>query len=255
MKKTKFIALALVLCLALMGSAFAYWNQSVSINSIVKTGNLDITIEPNGGQPGMWFFKDNEDGGAYAFCSSNLSDYASQLGIEDYVDLSVEDFGMDAQCVKAGKNAINMSLTNAFPGSGARYDFYIKNTGTVPAKIKEVKVDVDNNNTNLSKKFYNNIEFRMHYYIVDENGNMVGNYHGVDGVVKFINLKSTMYNALKDIILGPNQKIYFGAVEENGIDANALEIFIPHSWNNNTETKNFKFNINFNFTQANDFSN
>lgn len=45
MKKTKSLALVLVVAIMMMGAGYAYWTEDLTINTTVDTGILDVTFE------------------------------------------------------------------------------------------------------------------------------------------------------------------------------------------------------------------
>ena len=46
MRKYKFIALALVLAVMLMGAGYAYWTETLTISNTVTTGDMDVVFAP-----------------------------------------------------------------------------------------------------------------------------------------------------------------------------------------------------------------
>lgn len=59
MKKTKLITLSLVLVLVLMGTAFAWWTQTITITNKITTGNLDVIIKKTDKAPEILFTRNN----------------------------------------------------------------------------------------------------------------------------------------------------------------------------------------------------
>lgn len=108
MKKTKLIAVSLVIAVILMGAGYAYWQEDLTVTNTVTTGDLNIIFEKN-----------------------SASDYDNATPKDkDYVDVDVYDSN-------EGKN-LTFTLDKLYPGAGGKMSFKIRNVGTVPAKVKEI---------------------------------------------------------------------------------------------------------------------
>lgn len=110
MKKVKFIALLLVLSLAVVGAGYAAWTDQTTINGTVETGYLDTV---------------------FTSAVSNDAGTAADPG----------------QTVNVGKTEATYSdkevvvaITNAYPGYNSKVDFTIKNQGTMPIKVTGIAV-------------------------------------------------------------------------------------------------------------------
>lgn len=125
MKKTKFVAIVLVIAVVLMGAGYAYWTDSVQINNNVTTGNFDMIF--NYPIPGV--------DSAHNYDNISWADYVNngQAG-ESGISITNND------------KKLNFVFTNYYPGAGATMKFNIVNNGTVPAKLEnlEFKNKVDN---------------------------------------------------------------------------------------------------------------
>ncbi|MGB9802993.1 hypothetical protein [Desulfofundulus sp.] len=105
MKKVKFIGLALLLALALMGAAFAAWSNTLTGNATLETGTLDSSIAPG-------TVSDNDPEG---------------LDVANVTATAGED----------GKS-IAITVNNAYPGYEARVPFTVSNNGTIPVDVSDL---------------------------------------------------------------------------------------------------------------------
>ncbi|MGB9662125.1 MAG: hypothetical protein ACPL5F_08930 [Moorellaceae bacterium] len=126
MKKVRFISLALVLALALMGAAFAAWTETINVNGSVATGNYDVT-----------------------FSSSSTNDEGTTVdpGLDKNVGQSVATLGADSK-------SITVTASNAYPGYNAIVTYKIKNTGTIPLKVNNAVIT----NTNAQITVTNEVD-------------------------------------------------------------------------------------------------
>lgn len=110
MKKTRLMVLTLAVAIMMMGAGYAYWQDEVDIGSTVSTGELDVTLSG-----------------------------ASINNKTDEVKAIVDSENND------NKN-LNFEIKNLYPGASANYSFNLKNTGTITAKIDEMKIKITNPN-------------------------------------------------------------------------------------------------------------
>ena len=102
MKKTKLISLSLIICLVLMGTAFAWWTQSTTINNTVNTGNLDVKLVNIGG-PGIYFTRPNGNPDSIG------------LDIRNHYNAKVANYTF------TDNYSLDVSIEKLFPGSYVTY--------------------------------------------------------------------------------------------------------------------------------------
>jgi hypothetical protein len=147
MKKTKFLALALVVALVLTGTAFAWWGEVLTFSQTVKTGELDVVFDSAWTRGG-----DN---------TTNEEDYVAPLsGYPGWVghegqQWSEIDVNFVPTKIKAKGDKVIAEVGNMYPGSRAQFEFKVKNIGTIPAKFDFADTDIaDVNEPELVDSLY-----------------------------------------------------------------------------------------------------
>jgi hypothetical protein len=118
MKKSRLIALTLVVALMLMGTAYAAWTQTINVTSNVETGVLDIT--PTAATETRGAIMQYTNGG---WGGANHTYDLLEL---DYVITEGEN----------GNDTVAFAGSNYFPGSEFRTYVTFKNTGSIPADFE-----------------------------------------------------------------------------------------------------------------------
>jgi len=106
MKKTKFIALALIVAMALTGAGYAYWTETLKVEATVKTGQLDFQ------------FRD-----------------ASIPEGEMIRDIKVESITTDNNGNNQDNTQLNLSLADVYPGAYATIRFKVFNNSTMQTQL------------------------------------------------------------------------------------------------------------------------
>lgn len=133
MKRTKFIALALVVAVMLMGAAYAAWTDRLDVNTTIGTGELSVRfLGPHQtGQDEYWasprmFYLDlvgHEGDGIWNWASATTNDlFTADVDYSDKV--------------------MTFTFGNMYPGTRAAGKYTIENNGTIPAVIDNVDVTV-----------------------------------------------------------------------------------------------------------------
>jgi predicted ribosomally synthesized peptide with SipW-like signal peptide len=103
MKKRGLLFLVWLIALSVMGAAYALWSQSLTANNTVATGTYDVTF-------------------------SSFTAPAPTLGATFSV-------------YQQDSHTCNISLNNLYPTCISTFNFILKDTGTIPAKIIDIKID------------------------------------------------------------------------------------------------------------------
>ena len=119
MKKLGLICLVLVISIGCIGIAYAKWSQTLTANNNVSTGTYDVIFN--------------------SFSTPNAINGATFSATPDGTDPT---------------HIYDISLSNVYPSLDSNFTFVLKNTGTIPAKITDIKIDgnsVVNTNYKYSK--------------------------------------------------------------------------------------------------------
>lgn len=233
MKKTKLISLSLIICLVLMGTAFAWWTQSTTIKNTVNTGNLDVKLINIGG-PGIYFTRPNGNPDSIG------------LDINKHYNANVVHYNF------TDNYSLDVSIEKLFPGSYVTYIYGVDNTGTVPVKVEDVKL-VPNANVEkaLPAEKLSNLPITFCYRVLKQDntipfsGRVDGTYSDIAGKIK---------EALSNVVIVPGDRLVIGDLDDKdefGQVQNGFIITIPEAWGNDTEDCTVSFSLQFDYTQAN----
>ena len=129
MKKAKYVIVALVVTLALIGAAYAAWTQTITITGTASTGSLYVGITGNS----VTVSNNNEQTGTTAQFTNGTATAATNGGVNgDNLTVNLSSSG-------AGNNnfddQMTITMTNLYPGYKAVIDCTVKNDGTVPLTL------------------------------------------------------------------------------------------------------------------------
>ena len=110
-KKLMVIPMLLVLALVLTGFTYAHWEKIITINGTVDTGTLDMKI-------------------------ISVSD--DDTGIDPGKDKNVADTVITIDPSDPEKAIV--TITNAYPSYEVYVHVTIRNVGTIPVKLKEIRI-------------------------------------------------------------------------------------------------------------------
>lgn len=116
MKKSRFLAMVLVLSLTLMGAGYAFWTDALAINNTVDTGKFDVS-----------YVVDRDHPRAETKEGRNSDPY------------------MAAKISKIDEKTLTFEVTDIYPGGYARYDIKVKNNGTLPVVLSGATLKVEEN--------------------------------------------------------------------------------------------------------------
>jgi predicted ribosomally synthesized peptide with SipW-like signal peptide len=233
MNKIKLISLSLVVALVLMGTAFAWWEQSTTISNKVTTGELDVQLK-NIGDPTIYFTNPK---------AANMG-----LDINKHYNAKVANYNFK------DKYTLDVEINNVFPGSYVAYAYGVDNIGTVPIKIKDVKLITGEANT-LPTKLLDDLPISFCFRVQKKDNTMSPQYR-VDGNYK--NIEGLIKKALSTVILVPGDRLVINNLDKydiNGKFQSGLIITFPEEWKNDTENCTIAFSLKFDYIQANAISN
>lgn len=125
MKKSRIIVLSLVVALMLVGSVYAAWDQKILVANTSKTGKLELKVTGTAPSGHIYYSGDSADKDASKLVAAASPQALAQVN-SGYSNLDID----------------NVTLTytgiNFFPKTEQRLQFYVKNTGTIPADFELV---------------------------------------------------------------------------------------------------------------------
>jgi len=84
MKKTRFLVLVLVVSIMLIGAGYAYWNETLKINTYFKAGNLDVNFK--------WYDISVADDGYGSGNKDNDISIIKAEHVKDTLEFTIEKF-------------------------------------------------------------------------------------------------------------------------------------------------------------------
>ena len=103
MKKRGLIYLVLLIALSIMGAVFAFWTQILTANNIVATGTYDVVFDS----------------------------FTAPASIN----------GAGFSVYQVDSHTCDISLNNLYPTCNPTFNFTLQDTGTIPAKITDIKIN------------------------------------------------------------------------------------------------------------------
>lgn len=108
--KIRILCLALVIALGALGGSSAHWQESLFVNALVQTGEVDP----------VWFFRSCDDPEAEG------KDVGTWTVVPDPADPKRE--------------TLLVAIGNGYPSYEVYCELHLANNGTIPVKVKEVSV-------------------------------------------------------------------------------------------------------------------
>lgn len=213
MKKTRFIALALVVAIMLMGAGYAAWTDNFKVTSTVSTGNLDIQITQ-----------------AYYYGGENLGEKQRAW---TRTEMPVKN-----------ANSLVIEAADLYPGSDVRLDIYTMNKGTCPLDFDSVQVEFLSGDRELFDVLTARGAVKFDTDGTGTEFNPVSRTFGYSGDNRLVNLNSMLTGVLDDMILYPGGTLYFDDTEEG-----CIRFGLPYGASNDYQKMSCKFRLTFNFGQ------
>lgn len=146
MKKTRLLAVTLVVAIMLMGAGYAYWSDQLVICSTVETGNLEVE---------------------YLESSNNFF-----MNPDIYLmDNNSIDFYAEASIETTNNKLMTVRITELYPGVGARFHMIFKNSGTIPAIFDFAQF---NPAINANEDLIELLAYKANYVHYNENLQQIG---------------------------------------------------------------------------------
>lgn len=230
MKKTRILAMTLILAMVLVGAGYAAWTDTVIVNNAVTTGDLKVE-----------FVNDCKYPNASVFDNTVLPPFYLKAGITH------------------GAKTTTVNIEKMYPGSTALYEAKAVNLGTIPAKFDNVKVTFDGVTSQLMK------DNLMAYGQITQwrPGHLLPVRIALFTNVPLKNLESVLNSKLSGMELKVGDYFTFDVTDESKAELaealpgyspdvnNCIFFHLPLSVDNTLESQTAKFDITFNFKQFN----
>lgn len=153
MKKIAMLAMVLVLVIGATGVGFAKWSETLKIEGVVETGEVDVQLSqctndpsPNGiesgdvyvgspdpAEPGTWEYSPET-------CASTWSGERYDKNVAAIDCELIEDENRKTDPNDDGFNVIQVTITNGYPCYYGNLAFDIENIGTIPVKVEAIQL-------------------------------------------------------------------------------------------------------------------
>lgn len=228
MRKTRFIAMVLVVALMLVGAGYAAWSDQVFLKTTVRTGNFNMEVTKAGLRTG-----DNDS-----------QNYAHNPPWSQY------DWTHSGDIDIVNGNTVEVEFLDLYPGGVVHVDMTTTNKGTIPAKLKSIDVEFTGGNEEL----FNNLLAAVSWK-ADITGDGVQDKYGHVNELKFLygverTLEVETIEQLNDrnIVIEPGGWLSFDSNEEVEED-NCIRFMLNPEAGNEFQNKNCRFKVTFNWEQ------
>lgn len=229
MKKTRILALAVIVAVMLMGAGYAAWTDRLTINNTVGTGELKVE------------FVDDE-------VFPLIGDFDYTLEENNYIESSIN---------QNDPKTTTVTISNMYPGNLVFYEALFENKGTIPAVVSGVDVKF----TTPNKPLQDNLHVWGGFIHFDKNWNYKGgNWFNT----RLGNLDMALNRVLANERMEPGDKIVFDIPDEYKDDLQAdtegaydpskgkcIQFHLPGSVGDSLEKQSTTFTIELNFKQHN----
>jgi len=191
MKKTKLIALTMVVAIMLVGAGYAAWTDTLNINTTVNTGRLDL------------HFVDEEKLVLASHVTGQVGYDQDETGDNDW-------------------DIANVTLSNLYPGATADVTLKIQNNSTIPVKMNTI-MDIRSANWGPNGENFKQIGASIRFF--DSNG-VAGVF---DNTTTYANPWEPSHLANTELPVGGYAKLSFTFTASDTIDENATFTFNPEA--------------------------
>lgn len=135
MKKTKLMALVMVVALMLMGVGYAAWTETFETDVSFETGNMEITL--------LDLYDNNTEGSEATIFVLNKDGDEGGIKVDDKKTTKCTDeednfYGMSVENVNVSGNKLTADFRNMVPGSVAFVGLRMKNNSSIPVCLEGI---------------------------------------------------------------------------------------------------------------------
>ncbi|NLC10970.1 MAG: hypothetical protein GX767_01780 [Firmicutes bacterium] len=194
MKKVKYIALIAILAFGLIGGAYAYWTDSITVSATVETGEVDMK----------------------------------------FVSIATWGTGGDTYITSThsghNTNKASWTITGLYPGKNVSLAMFAENKGTIPVKLDDVNLTLSNPSSGIWDYVMAEVRVRKlkageQWDYVLPNSGQVGKLKDLDQLIKA---------AVADTEFEPGSQVRFGQENEPGSIIIWLAEDTPNEYQNRT---------------------
>lgn len=229
MKKTRFIALVLVVAMMLVGAGYAAWTDQVFVTSTVRTGNFDVEITKATVRSG-----DND-----------AQNYAHNPAWSHY------DWTHTGTVTHNANEAI-VEFKDLYPGGCIQLDMTTTNKGTIPAKLKSIDVQFLGGNGAL----YNALQAQTSWKanITGDGTDVekwahVNNWANWYGIERELEQELVASLAANNIVIEPKGWLSFDSNDETDSEPGCILFRLDPNVGNEYQNQSCVFKVTFNWEQ------
>lgn len=167
MKKIRVMVLALIVAVALTGAGYAAWGTKITYNNTMKTAEWNVFVENDApgdslvAEDAVNNYNANTDATNALFTDvrsyevgkyDNASNLDKSGAVKDKGENFVYSTAPYISTMIEAADTVNFAFYNMHPGTKVNTRFEIRNAGTIPAKIADVRVILDRTGLNQPSK-------------------------------------------------------------------------------------------------------
>ncbi|MGB4438069.1 MAG: hypothetical protein WBJ13_02355 [Sedimentibacter sp.] len=228
MKKTKLIALTMVVAIMMMGAGYAIWSDQLFLTTTVRTGDFDMAITELTTRTG-----DNE-----------LQNEKHNPRWHSY------DWTHAGETEILNSNQAIVEFIDMYPGGIVQVDMKMVNNGTIPAKLKSIDVEVLGGNEDLFNLLRAETSWKADKDGDEKQDTVNGWGHVEWGKEPWYKVPSAL-NALvanlntNNVVIEPGGYLSLG----DGTEEGCIKFKLDSSAGNEFEKQSVKFKLTFNWEQ------
>lgn len=227
MRKTKILAVILVMSLMITGVAYALWNQDTTLSTTAAMGNMDLALTCDHCIYPLSFMPGIERGG-YTWTRADMESYMNPL----------------TGTVTADRQSINVNVGELYPGAKYGLNYALRNTGDVPFKLQGVTISCTDNWSLFSKLTGS---FQFYYQKASGERKLVT---VPAAALTTEGLGAAIVAACSDIIVYPGDQLIGWCADQNEVTT-FMQILVDKTISGDDyEDQHTAFTVNFNWQQC-----
>ncbi|MGE5473798.1 MAG: hypothetical protein ACM3UU_06215 [Ignavibacteriales bacterium] len=254
MKKMKLIAFVMIAAIAMVGAGYAAWGTVITDNTTLKTGNWSIVLENDA--PGDSLVAEDE---VYSFDKTSTGFNETALldkdGYNEYDAVNSKVNGSTWVYTIAPSiigDTVNFAFYNMHPGTKAITRFEMRNLGSIPAKVANVTVKLNNGSALNTEQDEFADAITVSGTLVDHIGSGAFNTLGtIPAGTTLSGLESALETILNGKELSPEKSIGFRSGSELEVEGLAFTLPANALTGNKGMNANLPISIDFDFAQYN----